>query len=611
MGKITTIQQYYCDDDDIYRLLADTFAPGTYKVANLNDGGRRIEAPRRLTEVRSIFHPTVTWTPPSPQLLLSFDHLAVVNVVQQELRWLRSQKDAREEQRRQQELQNYEDAYGPKNLHSLTERYDMYGLGSLDRGCARMQIGAFLVSRAIGRELYQKSNLQRDSIAMDEKTPNTGNVAWWPKKRMEKRLFLDDVCGVREGFEMNSSRMFGDSEEICIESHLIDSSRYERNIIKNIEGLEDCLFDAGQLDEKLSTIHPRASLLKLRQSGSRSHFSFSSKAGKLILSRLSVTPQFNNILTCFGYEDGPGTNGRSGYCEETKGKKAGHLTFETGYILKHVESKPGSEIPFSIRQMGVYQKFTVSTQKSSSLLIQPSLKVEKRIIELAKDRDIGKICAHWKNLHEIHLGTVSSNWTEYIRLIDAKVCEVEGAVRYAHPNDNSPDRVTFTTLQNLNKYNDILIRITSALELNIFVLSKLNTTAIKRQSLDKPEASEQYEEFREAIQMCITEHDFLKHHVSLIQECSRELASLVQNTITLMDSDVMLTLTKKTIQEAQSMRTITFVAMIYLPASFTATFLSMGFLHVESLNGIMKLHATADMCPPTPPTSQLKLCKKK
>ncbi|CAG8973159.1 hypothetical protein HYALB_00008751 [Hymenoscyphus albidus] len=441
MVRITTIQQYYCDDDDLYPLLADTFAPGTYTVTNLNDGGRRIEAPRRLTE--------------------------------QELLWLRSQKDAREERRRQQELQDYEDAYGP-------------------------------------------SGYWRIIIALGER-----------------------ICTASL------------SVMIC----------YEKNIIKTIEGLEDCLFDAGQLDEKLSTTHPRASLLK---------------AGKLILSRLSVTPQFNNIFTCFGYENGPGANGRGGFCEETKGEKAGHLTFETGYILKHVESKPGSEIPFSIRQLGVYQKFTVSTQKSSSLLIQPSLKVEKRIIELAKDRDIGKICAHWKNFHEIHLGTVSSNWTEYIKLIDAKVCEVEGAVCYARPNDNSPDRVTFTTLQNLKKYNDTLIRITSALELNIFVPSKLNATAIKRQSLDKTEASEQYDEFREAIQMCITEHNFLKHHVSLIQECSRELASL-------------------TIQEAQSMRTITFVAGIYLPASFTATFLSMGFLHVESLNGIMKLHATADM----------------
>lgn len=44
----------------------------------------------------------------------------------------------------------------------------------------------------------------------------------------------------------------------------------------------------------------------------------------------------------------------------------------------------------------------------------------------------------------------------------------------------------------------------------------------------------------------------------------------VRNTITLTDGDVMLTLTQKTIQEARTMKTITLIALIYLPASFTS-----------------------------------------
>jgi hypothetical protein len=44
----------------------------------------------------------------------------------------------------------------------------------------------------------------------------------------------------------------------------------------------------------------------------------------------------------------------------------------------------------------------------------------------------------------------------------------------------------------------------------------------------------------------------------------------VRNTITLTDGDVMLTMTQKTIQEARTMKTITFIALIYLPASFTS-----------------------------------------
>ncbi len=47
------------------------------------------------------------------------------------------------------------------------------------------------------------------------------------------------------------------------------------------------------------------------------------------------------------------------------------------------------------------------------------------------------------------------------------------------------------------------------------------------------------------------------------------LIRIFRDTIALQDSNVMLTLTKKTISEAQTVKTITFVALVYLPASFT------------------------------------------
>lgn len=43
------------------------------------------------------------------------------------------------------------------------------------------------------------------------------------------------------------------------------------------------------------------------------------------------------------------------------------------------------------------------------------------------------------------------------------------------------------------------------------------------------------------------------------------------------------------------MRTITLIALIYLPASFTATFLAMGYIHVESLSGLMKINVAPEM----------------
>jgi len=98
-------------------------------------------------------------------------------------------------------------------------------------------------------------------------------------------------------------------------------------------------------------------------------------------------------------------------------------------------------------------------------------------------------------------------------------------VRYARRD--TPDRVTFTTLQQLSKYSDIMIRMSQTLQMNITVLNKLLETARKRQKLDSKECVEEYESFQESIQTCITEHEFLKHHVALVQSSSQELGALV------------------------------------------------------------------------------------
>lgn len=98
-------------------------------------------------------------------------------------------------------------------------------------------------------------------------------------------------------------------------------------------------------------------------------------------------------------------------------------------------------------------------------------------------------------------------------------------MRYARRD--TPDRVTFATLQQLSKYSDIMIRISHTLQMNITVLSKLSETTCKRQKIDSKECIEDYESFQESIQTCITEHEFLKHHVALVQSSSQELGALV------------------------------------------------------------------------------------
>jgi hypothetical protein len=90
-----------------------------------------------------------------------------------------------------------------------------------------------------------------------------------------------------------------------------------------------------------------------------------------------------------------------------------------------------------------------------------------------------------------------------------------------------PSQVTFTTLQHLSKYSDLLIRILHALQLNISILERLSETAVRRQNVDVESSSAHYEAFQDSLRTCLTEQHFLKHHAGLVLNCAQEITALV------------------------------------------------------------------------------------
>ncbi|KAI9774961.1 MAG: hypothetical protein M1840_000177 [Geoglossum simile] len=273
----------------------------------------------------------------------------------------------------------------------------------------------------------------------------------------------------------------------------------------------------------------------------------------MILSRLQVYPAFVNILTSFGAEDGPYTDGRSGFHGDMVKDETGISTFETAYMLKYVEchGRPGTTNPWSVRQMAVYQNFNDSTKLSSCLLIQTSVRAQKGISEAVQDGDTARIFDHWSCLHELYLGTLSDNWAAYIKCLDVKIADINLSVRFTKLGADGLNRVTFKHLQQLSEYSDLLIRLLHALQLNLEVLELLSAETTRRQAGGKRDLAKQYQDFQAALKTCITEHTFLKHHASLVHDSAERLT--------------------------------------------VVTFLSMGFIRVKSSAGVLHLEATVDM----------------
>ncbi|KAG9229548.1 hypothetical protein BJ875DRAFT_546881 [Amylocarpus encephaloides] len=343
----------------------------------------------------------------------------------------------------------------------------------------------------------------------------------------------------------------------------------------------------------------------LRQSRSRGKLSLSREAVIVLLDRIGTPSPSIKLLTSHGFETGPSTDGIS-YFHATNNN-----SFHTSYTLKHIEPhfRSGVTFPYSLRQCSILQTFSPQTRFSGAILIQTPSLVQNRIFSLAKNGAITKLPEHWTYLHETFLGRITYNWKKYIKLVDEKMGEIDKEVIFSKLGGKEGANVTFEDLQILRQYSEILIRIVKALDLNREILEMLGEETDLRRTIENGDKAgkdvetaieKRYEIFTKSLKTCIREHIMLQHQACLARECADGLAVQLRDTIALQDSNVMLTLAQKTISETLTMKTITFIALIYLPASFTSTnsgktFMSMNLVHVESLRGVMKLNVSQDM----------------
>lgn len=70
----------------------------------------------------------------------------------------------------------------------------------------------------------------------------------------------------------------------------------------------------------------------ISQPTSRARLSVSERAMKTLLNHIGVFSSFTNILSCFGFENGPSQDGRGGFYESSRRDKTGALS-ECSYIV--------------------------------------------------------------------------------------------------------------------------------------------------------------------------------------------------------------------------------------------------------------------------------------
>ncbi|KAI1044238.1 hypothetical protein LB505_008657 [Fusarium chuoi] len=259
-----------------------------------------------------------------------------------------------------------------------------------------------------------------------------------------------------------------------------------------------------------------------------------SQATKLF-SALRVFPQIYRHIGAFGAKRFPRDEGFAGFASETTVDSTGSLSlFECSYLLKYIErrddARPGSD-PWSIRHAVIYQKVSHQESKLHHILIRLPLAVKKLLGSSVLDRS-GESSSFIEDWTHIHIACFSSVDHNLHQFINYLDEEIDKLFKRVIMAGVEPDKLNeFDTLSN-------------------------------------------------------TTNDF-KALQYLLGTCKGYLGPAQRHGI---DEEWGVQQDK----EARVVKTLTVLAMVFVPAAFTADFIQMGFVTIKQ-ESPMKWSADPDL----------------
>ncbi|QKX54773.1 uncharacterized protein TRUGW13939_01862 [Talaromyces rugulosus] len=436
--------------------------------------------------------------------------------------------------------------------------------------------------------------------------------------------FVYDLDFISEGLSQDSSRLFIAGERIYIRVIEVGVREFTIKSTQALENylLETCSFDGIRiLYGEYSIIFHRPSTLILYiissmilQQTSWGALTITGEAAQKLFSSLTVFPEFLTILNAFGERTCLQSDGHGSFqtVSHTQPK-----SFECAYHLRRVEEhgrEEESNNPWSIRQMGVYHKHDAKLGSHNFILINPPKHLKERLTSLLTNSEVNP---SWQDIHLVLFSSASRNWPSYVSWIDEQFQEAKLNAHSA-TNNYAPDTkslrnpdISISDAQNIELIRNNICDTKRYLSSNYTVISAINdiisqtytpTTIRGNQHIitHLNLAKEQVQRLSAILEM-LESTSTLIHNISEV----RSLEALEQNAYianevsqrTEAGNQLTLRLMRKSYKDAHTLKMITIVTLLYLPASFIAQFLSAGYvtLRKEPTSGKLSLHVSEDI----------------
>ncbi|KAI1324288.1 hypothetical protein F5Y16DRAFT_310848 [Xylariaceae sp. FL0255] len=340
-------------------------------------------------------------------------------------------------------------------------------------------------------------------------------------------------------------------------------------------------------------------MIIIRQQHSWGRFCISRDSFKKIASNFQVFDQWRSFVNSFGLKLRPMDEDFGGYDRRSPSHKSPYCgNYEICYNIRYPElvMRP-HEYPWVHRQLAVYQNCQPGSHRSRWILLQPSSPVEHEIREflaqLLLPEKLDELDYQWL-IHFAVLRLTECNWRKYINHLDQEVESLNDKSCFSRVGRPSvyDYTVTFNDSQMFQQTKERLLRARSSIEQTMETLNGLQEhfSQISGQGLllDSNEIEIRLRVFHSRMRtytraldrlLSISESSsaLLSNILSFRNDEAIQLNSAATNVTLARSEKLTRTLslaTEKTQLESRSMRVLTWVTIIYLPANLVASLFS-------------------------------------
>ncbi|OCL02180.1 hypothetical protein AOQ84DRAFT_443530 [Glonium stellatum] len=296
-----------------------------------------------------------------------------------------------------------------------------------------------------------------------------------------------------------------------------------------------------------------------------------------------VHPRFLDILFAFGNKP---RNAEAGLGSMTVAQLSGGV-YEMQYILSYVEQVHRHDVDkWTMRQVGIYHRYSSAEDKSLWIILynQPNSVAQKRLeIMIEKHSGFGHI-------HLTILSTYFENWRWYLNTLGndlEAIADIALTLDFTKLEHYTHGSALLPRLQHLQ---DKVLQVSARLKATKATLSTLKE--VNGSSFASSSDKHGMESFGSEIKIYETQVTGHLTSLELMQKRSQETLTMLGVALNLRIqatalgiNNNMLNLAQDTVDDSATVRVITIVTLVYLPASFAASLLGTNLFVFQTMEG--------------------------